>query len=395
MERGKLSDIYKAAIERWAAGHGEQRASASAASFRFSPVRGALLNHVVQQSDRELSFFGVATLLLRHRWRVIRWTLAGALIALAAVITRPPLFKATAAFAPQVADASKSNLASLAGQFGVAIPTVGQQQSPEYYARLLKSRTLLLSVARDTVQVQEMGGRRVPLLELFEIEATDRALREDLGVEQLTKLVATSVSKPTGIVEVTAKSEWRSVSLAIVTALLDGVNEFNQRSRQSQAGAERKFVEGRLALADADLRAAEDRLRQFVRANRLLSGSPDLMLERDRLERLVSQRQQVFSTLSQSFEEARVREVRDTPVITLVESPAVPARSEPRGRTKVLFLGVMLGGLIGGVLVLSSAALARRRADGDAEATDFALALGDVTNGLVTPLRRMSGKPAR
>lgn len=345
--------------------------------------------------DADLSFFAIVTLLLRNRWRVIRWTIAGAMIALATVIMRPPLFKAAASFAPQGADASKSNLASLAGQFGVAIPTGGQTLSPEYYARLLKSRTLLRAIVLDTVAVRELGGRRTTLLDLFEIPGTDQALREDLGIEQLTKMVGTSVSKPTSIVEVTAQTKWRSVSLAIVTALVAKVNEFNQQSRQSQAGAERKFVEGRLLLADTDLRDAEDRLRQFVRGNRQISNSPDLTLERDRVERLVSQRQQVFTTLAQSFEEARIREVRDTPVITLVESPSVPARSEPRGRTKVVLLGVMLGGFIGGALVLLSATLARRRAAGDVEASDLDSALGDVKSGLVTPLRRMSGKSHR
>lgn len=345
--------------------------------------------------DADLSLFSIGTLLLRHRWRVIRWTVACAVLALATVFFRPALFRATASFAPQGADASKSNLASLAGQFGVAIPTGGQTLSPEYYARLLKSRTLLRAVVLDSFVVDELGGRRVPLLELMEIKATDPALREDLGIEQLTKMVGTSVSKPTGIVEVTVRTRWRSVSLGLVSALVARVNEFNQVSRQSQASAERKFVERRLAVADSELRSAEDRYRLFTQANRQVANSPDLTLERDRIERLISQRQQVFTTLSQSHEEARIREVRDTPVITLVESPSVPARSEPRGRTKVVLLGLMLGAFLGGGLVVAREAMSRRRAAGDAEATDFATALGDATSGFVTPLRRLSGKGSR
>jgi uncharacterized protein involved in exopolysaccharide biosynthesis len=353
------------------------------------------MSAIRSQFDGNMTMFAIATLLLRHRWRVLRWTAACALLALASVVMRPPLFRAVASFSPQGADATKSNLASLAGQFGVAIPANGQAQSPEYYARLLKSRTLLLSVVRDTFAVVEKGARRIALLDLFEIPPGERALREDLALEQLTKLIATSVSKPTGIVEVTVQSRWRSVSLAIVTALVARLNDFNQKSRQSQAGAERKFVEGRMAAADSELRSSEDLLRQFVRSNRQISNSPDLTLERDRLERIISQRQQVYTTLSQSFEEARVREVRDTPVITLVESPTVPARSEPRGRTKVLLLGIMLGGFIGGVLVLASAAIERRRAEGDVEVEHFTNALGDVTSGIVTPLRRISRKSQR
>ena len=350
------------------------------------------MSSVNQSRDDDLSLVAIATLLLRSRWRVIRWTVGGALLALATVILRPPLFRAAASFSPQGADASKSNLASLAGQFGVAIPSSGQAQSPEYYARLVKSRTLLLSLALDTVSVQELDGRQMALLDLFEINGTNEPLRQDLGVEQLMKMIGTSVSKPTGIVEVTVQTKWRSVSLALVSAIVRRVNEFNQRSRSSQAGAERKFVEGRMAAADGDLRDAEDRLRQFVRANRQISNSPDLTLERDRLDRIVSQRQQVYTTLSQSFEEARIREVRDTPVITMVESPSVPARAEPRGRTKVVFLGLMLGAFMGGALVVASTTMAKRRAEGDLEATDFSSALGDATSGLVTPLRRISRK---
>ena len=344
------------------------------------------------KADVDLSLFAIGTLLLRHRWRVVRWTVGCAVIALATVLFRPPLFRATTSFAPQGSETSKSNLASIAGQFGVAIPTSGQTLSPEYYARLVKSRTLLRAVVLESYPVQDSGGRRIPLLDLLEIRGTDQALREDLGIEQLTKMVATSVSKPTGIVEVSAQTRWRSVSLALVAAIVARVNEFNQQSRQSQAGAERKFVERRMALADSELRAGEDRLRQLIQANRQMSNSPELTLERERLERVISQRQQVFTTLAQSYEEARIREVRDTPVITVVESPSVPARSEPRGRTKVVLLGIMLGAFFGGVLVVGSAAMARRRAAGDAEATDFASALGDATSGFVTPLRRMSGK---
>ena len=369
-----------------------QRPACRVATRRTNRFRNSGMNSAVPKVDADLSLFAVGTLLLRQRWRVIRWTIGCGILALSTVMFRPPVFRATASFAPQGGDASKSNLASIAGQFGVAIPSGGQTLSPEYYARLVKSRTLLRAIALESYPVQDSGGRRIPFLDLFQIPGGDQSLREDLGIEQLTKLVGTAVSKPTGIVEVSAQTRWRSVSLSLVAAILARVNEFNQQSRQSQAGAERKFVERRMALADSELRGGEDRLRQFIQANRQVSNSPELSLERERLARVISQRQQVYTTLAQSYEEARIREVRDTPVITVVESPSVPARYEPRGRAKVALLGLMIGAFIGGLLVVGSAAMARRRAAGDEEATAFASALGDATSGIVTPLRRISGK---
>lgn len=340
----------------------------------------------------DMSMFAIATLLLRN-WRRVMWlTVAGAVFALASVISRPALYKAMASFAPEASEASRSGLTSLAGQFGVSLPAGGQTLSPDYYAKLLVSRTLLRRLAVDTFVIEEMGGKRVSFFDLFEIQGTNQTLREDLAVAQLTKMVGTSVSKTTGIVEVTVRTKWRSVSLALVTALVDGVNEFNTQSRQTQAGTERLFVEGRLAVADSDLRSAEERLGQFVRSNRQFSGSSELTLQRDRLERQVSQKQQLYTTLSQSYEQARIREVRDTPVITVVEAPAVPSWPEPRGRTQVVLLGIMVGGIAGLILVFMDDAFSRRRAHGDPDASEFMVALRSAAGPLFALFQRLSGR---
>ena len=304
------------------------------------------MTDLVHHGDGDISMFEIGTILLRHRWRIARWTVVGAIVATASVVTRPALYRASASFAPQGTDATRSGLASLAGQFGAALPSGGQTLSPDYYARLLKSRELLRRIAADTFAVHELGGRRVAFPGLFEIKSPSAIEREDRAVLILSKMVNTSVSKTTGIVDFSVASRWRSVSIAMVNALIDGVNDFNQRTRQAQAAAERKFVEGRLAIATAELRAAEDRVEQFLRSNKQFSSSPELALQRDRLQSDVEQRRQVFTTLTQSYEEVRIREVRDTPVVTVIESPSAPATPEPRGRTKVLLLGIMVGGFI-------------------------------------------------
>ena len=90
---------------------------------------------------------------------------------------------------------------SLAGQFGVSLPTGTQSLSPEFYAKLLKSRVLLGRIARDTFTVQEMGGRRVTFLDMFNIEPGTAARREEQGVMLLTRIVKTSIARGTGVVE--------------------------------------------------------------------------------------------------------------------------------------------------------------------------------------------------
>ena len=345
------------------------------------------------RDEGEISLFALGTTLLRNRWRIARWMAAGGAIAAIFALFKPALYVASASFVTQGgADATRSGLASIAGQFGVAIPTANQSLSPELYARLLKSRVVLQTIARDTFQVQEMGGKRISFLDLFEIKDESPLRREDKGVKVLSNLVTVGVSKPTGVVELAVATKWRSVSLGIAEQLINGVNDYNERTRQSQASAERKFVEGRLAIASADLRDAEDRLEQFLRTNMQLGGSPELSIQRDRLQRNVSLRQQVFAALTQSYEEARIREVRDTPVITVLEPPSAPADPASRGRLLRVLLGLLLGAIFGALIAFLSDMVARQRKVGDAEASAFADTLAEVKGEVLRPINRLRSR---
>jgi uncharacterized protein involved in exopolysaccharide biosynthesis len=333
--------------------------------------------------------FAVGTILLRNRWRIARWTLVGGTLAAVAAFTRPALYVASASFIPEGSEQSRSALAGLAGQFGVALASANQSQSPDFYSTLLTSRVLLTPIAREAFVVQELGNRRVAFLDLFKIDGNSATRREEEAVRQLQKIVKPSIVRTTGTVEVTVATKWRSVSLAIANDLLTGVNEYNQRTRQGQAAAERKFVEGRLALAASDLRAAEDRLEDFLMTNRQFTSSPDLTFQRDRLQRDVALKQQVFTSLTQSYEEVRIREVRDTPVITVIETPSVPTVPEPRGRVVSVLFGLIFGALFGAFVAFISGAVARRRQEGDPEADEFINTIGEVKGKMMGRFRRL------
>lgn len=338
--------------------------------------------------DGDISMLEIGALLLSNRWRVARWTLGAGLLALATVITKPAVYRASSSFAPQGADVTQNGLASIAGQFGVSLPGGGQAQSPDYYARLVKSRSLLTRIAHDTFVVVEQGGARMTFLQLMELTGPNATRNEDRAVEILKRSVSTNVSKTTGIVEVSSVTKWRSVSLAVVERLLDGVNEFNQGTRQSQAAIERRLVEEQLTMKSDELAVAEHAYERFIRANRQVAGSPELSLELDRLQSTLGMRRQLYSALMQQFEELRIREVRDVPAITVIESPAVPALPEPRGRTKVVFLGLMTGAFIGAGLVLATEAMRKRRASGDPAVAALLDAVAQMRGELTRPFRR-------
>src|SRR5258705_1144315 len=119
------------------------------------------------------SFWVWGATLLRGRWRIIRWALLGGALAALVLSFRAPMYASSASFVPQNNDVGLAGLASLAGRLGVSVAAGNQAHSPAFYRRLLNSAVLLKLVAADTVVVDEMGGQRVALLDLFEVRDLD------------------------------------------------------------------------------------------------------------------------------------------------------------------------------------------------------------------------------
>lgn len=145
--------------------------------------------------------------------------------------------------------------------------------------------------------------------------------------------------------------------------LLVALADLNQRARQQQASAERRFTASRLREVEADLRNSEAALQAFTERNRDINHSPALRMAMGRLEREVSLRQQVVTTLAQAVEQAKIEEVRDTPILSILQRPRQPAFPDSRGTIGRALLGG-LGGAAGArfALILAAALSSTPRA---------------------------------
>lgn len=284
-----------------------------------------------------------AWVLLRRR-RVIAWT-AVALAALVVVVelVRPRTWSSSASFVPS-GRRMPSSLTGLAAQLGVNVPTADAATNPAFYADLVTSREILSAVADTSYRLRD--GQAVRFADLYRVKAADSLLRRERAADKLAQLTRVSLNQKTGVVTVSVRATDPAVAQALAQRFLDLLNGFNLVRRQSQASAERRFTEGRLREVRQELRAAEDRLQAFLARNRDLRNSPELAFQRERLARDVSLAQDLFGTLSQAFEQARIEEVRDTPVITVLDRPQLAARPDSRR----LALKVVAAGLFGLVL---------------------------------------------
>ena len=151
--------------------------------------------------------------------------------------------------------------------------------------------------------------------------------------------------------------------------------------------AEREFTEERLRQARQELLVAERRLGAFMERNRDFRFSPTLTFEEERLSADLSAQRQLLTTLTQAYEQARIEEVRDTPVITVVEPPVRPVRAERRFLIFRAVGGIIAGATVGLVLVLVRELIGRARRQGRDDYDDFASAWDSARQDLRRPWR--------
>lgn len=343
---------------------------------------------------QRVSLLPVVNMLL-GRWRmVLGFPVAAAIVGIALGLALGKEYHVRSRFAPQTQQGNAGQFAGLAAQFGVSLGNVGSgaTESPDFYADLLKTRDLLKQAVLSTYRVPRGSADTAAgtLLDLWDVSGGTPEARTDRAVERLLRVMTVSVSLKTGVVALEIQDRSGALALALNQRLLDLLNTFNLERRQSQAAAERRFVEGRLADARQSLNDAEQRLAEFLERNRRYQDSPELTFEAARLQRQVDLQQQIYTSLAQSYEKARIDEVRNTPVITIVDPPDVLPGG--RGLTRKALVGFLLGGVLGIVLAVGREYWDREKERHPGDVSLLRSRLSDIRGAL---LRRGAGAPGQ
>lgn len=352
----------------------------------------------VRQERDEFSLLSLANVLLRSRLLILRVAFVTTLLGIGVGLLTPSEYTARAVIFPQAIQDTRLQLAGLAAQFGVSVPTGGQgAESADFYAEVVKSRDLLQEVVQTnfTFATELDGGDTVRgnLVALYglDLEPESRAVRA--AAERLANQMNVRAAVNTGLVHIATESEWPGLAVAVNERILELLEEFNVRRRQQSALDERRFVEERMARAREELTAAENELEGFLESNKS-RGSAQLQLEESRLSRAVDLRQQVYTSLAQSYEQVRLEEVRNTPLFTLVEGPSATVRETGAGLVMWTAAGLLLGLALGLTAAFVQYAVDRQLAEDPATYQEFARLRGDLTSTLSSwgGLRRFFGR---
>ena len=142
------------------------------------------------------------------------------------------------------------------------------------------------------------------------------------------------------------------------------LERFNFETRRSAASERREFAARELVRARNELADAEATMRSFLEANRAGLESPRLNFQRQQHQRRIEVLNELYGRLARELQEAKVDEVRDTPVFTVVQQPEPPVYRDFPRRTRMTLAGGLMGGAAAILwIVLAASARSARQLD--------------------------------
>jgi uncharacterized protein involved in exopolysaccharide biosynthesis len=299
---------------------------------------------------------------LHYRRWLVGVPVTAAFATAAIVLLLPVKYTTSVRFVPE--QSSTSTLLSEAGVLGnIAAslrlsPAQALTNSPQYYNQLLVSRPILERAAWTAYPVPDQGiTHQLSVIDYLELQDLDSAQATYHALEALrTNIISQGVSFETGVATLSVTTKDRTLSYLLAAHLMELVNEYNLDVRQTSAHAQRVFLDTRLEEAEAQLKDSENALQSFRTTNREIQSSPALQLEAARLQRRLEIQQQLYISLKQQYETARLQEVRDTPLLSIIDPPALALRRDRRhGLAKMVISAAAALGLVLTAILLSEA----------------------------------------
>lgn len=364
---------------------------------------------------QEGGFYRSVELLWDQRRLVLRWILAGAVLALILAFVVPSKYESTTRVLPSDTTSEAAMMMAGGAAAGAAVPNLGMMsdllgmKTPgALCAAILRSDTVLDGVIN-----------RLDLRKVYSVKDYDKARRK------LAERTIISDDKKSGIVTLTVTDHDPNRAAALANAYADELDKVLQNLNTSSAHREREFLEQRIEVVRNNLSAAEKQLGQFSSKNSALdikeqgkaafevagkvegelivaqselqglrqiygpdhprvksaearvaqlraaadklgstSGDSENDLRFLSISRLpvvgvtyadlfreVKVQETIYEALLKQYEISKVEEVKETPRLKVIDNGKVPARKSSPRRLLWLLAGTALGFLVGAIIV--------------------------------------------
>lgn len=318
-----------------------------------------------------------------HRRLLAGSTLIAGVIALAIAFVIPSEYTARATILPDAqTNASSSGISQLAASFGLSVGRVGNGLT-DLYPTMLTSEHILAPVMYQ--RLQNRRGDLQSLVQFWHLDKLDSARAYDRALRRLHERDLTvGADRRTQVVSVSVTLRDPLFAASVANAMVVQLDSFVRHFQRGLAADRVHWIETRLTQVVADLERSETTLKDFRVRNRLIASSPQLQLEQQQLTREVETNSTVYIELRRQLELAKIDEVKDIPVIQVLDYARPPVRKSYPPRA-----AIVLGALIFACLAVSAVVI-RRQSDPTATYDDTFNVLRKVRADLASDFRHLT-----
>ena len=248
---------------------------------------------------------------------------------------------------------AKNDMMQGLGQFQALAMNLGINNSKNdqdfNISDVVKSRLIASKVLNQTWINKK--NNKIDLFELWGLRKTkwynkpfkssgDSLIIFESAIEKLKDYVKVSEDRLTGLIKIGTNFEDPLISSSVANFIGEQVQNYIQKENSAQSKKEKIFITDRLKIVRKELELIESQLKNFLERNRGYEDSPDLFMTYSRLSREFDAKKEVYSTLQQQLELARIEEVRMSPILHILDYAVQPiSNSSPKRFLFIIFFG--------------------------------------------------------
>tara|TARA_Y100000996_G_scaffold405938_1_gene381707 strand:+ start:39 stop:1031 length:993 start_codon:yes stop_codon:yes gene_type:complete len=279
------------------------------------------------------------------------------------ILFSEPLYKSYITIYPagELSDSSNilSDFSGIAETFGFSDLKV---QSSYYIPDIINSYSLKKSLVLKKWKVKGYNNP-IDLIEYFGInnekkstiskikrifiKNEDSPSPNELDLDQAVNLLSTLINvdeKISGLIQVNIYFGDPYLSADIANFISQYVIDFVESEQRKQANLNRQFLDGRVFSASIELNLAEEKFTKFLKTHPISIETPEILQEKARLIRNIEVNQQVYITLRQQLEIAKIEESKSRLFINRLDD-AYPAMYPTKPNKILIYLMFILLGV--------------------------------------------------
>jgi len=183
----------------------------------------------------------------------------------------------------------------------------------------------------------------LPWYIFFNSNKIDTAYVQERAIKKFNEHIDVTEDRLSGLIKISATLEDPLVSSQVANFIGEEVQNYIQKENSAQSTKEKLFISDRLAIVKNELESSELQLKDFKERNRGYEDSPELFMVFSQFFREVEAKKEVYLTLQQQLELSRIEEVKQSPILHILDHAVPPTRKSSPKRGIFLLISAFLG----------------------------------------------------